>query len=160
VGSNCVVRFGASSAVTWSNAATLEIRNWSGSITGGGMHQVIFGVNSTALTEGQLARIAFVNPSGSPAGTYASRLLSNGELVPSTSSPVGSGLTKLSLNRAGNGSVQLQVHGVVGGNYRIEVSSDMSTWTTWTNQQANNETLLITDEARYPSRFYRAILEK
>jgi hypothetical protein len=78
---NCVVRFGNSSAVAWSNQVNLLVANWNGSPNGGGQHQVIFGSNASALTPQQLSQIQFVNPAGVN-GTSPARILSTGEIVP------------------------------------------------------------------------------
>jgi hypothetical protein len=89
-GGTCVLRFADSSAVTWSNSAILTIENWSGSPTGGGNHQVFFGVNSAGLTAQQLSQIQFSTGSN----LYSAKILATGEVVPdqgsSTSGPVNS----------------------------------------------------------------------
>ena len=45
-GGSCVLRFGNSSTLTWSNHAVLVIDNWNGSLSGGGNHQIYFGNNT------------------------------------------------------------------------------------------------------------------
>lgn len=77
----CVLHFAASSGMVWSNAVTLSVENWNGSVDGGGKHRIIFGTDSAALTAQQLSRIQFHNPAGS-VGIYPARILSNGEIVP------------------------------------------------------------------------------
>lgn len=77
----CVLHFAASSGMVWSNAVTLSVENWNGSVDGGGKHRIIFGTDSSALTAQQLSQIQFHNPAGS-VGTYPARMLSNGEIVP------------------------------------------------------------------------------
>jgi hypothetical protein len=160
-GDNCIVRFAASSSIAWSNAASLTISNWSGSLTGGGQHQVIVGGTSSGLSQQQVMRIFFVDPSGLSNGTYPARILSNGEIVPDAPSAIGSARAVLSLSSLGNGSVQLHLKGVADGNYRIETSTDMIHWSTWTNQQATGGTMSIvdTDAVNYVARFYRALLQ-
>ena len=81
-GSNCVIQFGNSSSMTWSNQHTLNIQNWSGSLNGGGQHRVIFGNNASALTAQQLSQISFIDPDGE-AGVFPARILSTGEIIPS-----------------------------------------------------------------------------
>jgi hypothetical protein len=75
------LRFADSSAVIWSNSAILTIENWSGSPTGGGYHQVFFGVNSAGLTAQQLSQLQFHNPNGI-GGTRGAAILGTGEIVP------------------------------------------------------------------------------
>ena len=160
-GDNCIVRFAASSSVVWSNSASLTISNWSGSLTGGGLHQIIVGGNSAGLSQQQVMRIFFVDPSGLSSGTYPARILSNGEIVPDSPSAIGNVPTVLSLSSLGNGSVQLHLKGAADGNYRIETSTDMTHWSTWTNLQATGGTMSIvdTDAANHSARFYRALLQ-
>ena len=81
------LKFAASSSVTWTNGMTLTVTNWTGSISGGGADQLIFGSNSSALTTTQVSQIRFANPPGFPSGAYAAALLSTGEVVPLTAPP-------------------------------------------------------------------------
>jgi hypothetical protein len=80
--SGVVLRFANSSNLPWQDDAKLVIRNWRGSQTGGGLHQIIFAGGSGALTPQQRARIVFREPAGFGAGDYPARLLPSGELVP------------------------------------------------------------------------------
>jgi hypothetical protein len=80
----CVLQFSNSSSLTWSNTGVLTIVNWTGSLTGGGTNQLIFGANANALTAQQLSQIHFSNPAGLSAGTYTATILTNGEVVPGT----------------------------------------------------------------------------
>ncbi len=73
--------FGNSSSVNWSNQAVLTIEHWSGSLAGGGLHQLFFGGDGSGLTAKQLAQIQFHDPAGIP-GTYPATMLSTGEVVP------------------------------------------------------------------------------
>jgi fibronectin-binding autotransporter adhesin len=75
-----IITFADSQAESWS--ALLSILNWNGNLIGGGLEQVIFGTDASALTSTQLAAISFVDPAGLPSGTYGAQILSNGELVP------------------------------------------------------------------------------
>jgi len=62
-------------------SAILSIYNWDGLYTGGGNDQVIFGSDTTGLTQSQLNQVSFFSGPGS--GFLGSALiLSNGELVP------------------------------------------------------------------------------
>jgi hypothetical protein len=79
---SCIVRFGNSSSVAWSNQAKLLIENWNGALNGGGNHQVFFGSDASGLTAQQLSQIQFKNPSG-VIGNLPTRILSTGEIVPS-----------------------------------------------------------------------------
>jgi len=60
----------------------IAVYGWNGSTNGGGTDQLIFGASSSALTASQLAQIRFVSPGGFSSGTYPSRILSTGEVVP------------------------------------------------------------------------------
>jgi hypothetical protein len=99
---NSVVNFRSSSSVSWMNTATLTISNWSGSISGGGTHQIIFGDSAAALTPQQLSQIYFQDPVGQPPGLYSAKILSNGEIVPNVLTPTGPCATNGSyLSRSG-----------------------------------------------------------
>jgi hypothetical protein len=71
-----------SSSVAWSNGFTLTFSNWTGSTNGGGSDQLLFGNNSSGLTQTQLHQIQFVNPGGFPAGVYPAQMLATGEIAP------------------------------------------------------------------------------
>jgi hypothetical protein len=77
-----ILHFAASNLASWVSGKILEIDNWSGSQSGGGVDQLIFGSNSSGLTSQQIAEVQFLNPAGFSAGTYGAMILSNGELVP------------------------------------------------------------------------------
>ena len=74
------VRFAGANA--WPGYGRLTVKHWSGSRTGGGENQVIFGSDASALTPSQLGQIVFENPAGFPAGTYPAKILASGEVVP------------------------------------------------------------------------------
>ena len=78
----CVVRFRSSWNLTWTKQATLTITNWLGSPYGNGTHQIIFGTNRLGATPIQLSQIRFQNPLGLH-GSFPSRILPTGEIVPS-----------------------------------------------------------------------------
>jgi autotransporter-associated beta strand protein len=81
-GSTSILHFADSHLVTWTAGLTLEIDNWSGSVTGGGTEQLLVGIDSTGLTAAQIAEVIFRNPGGLAAGDYTAMILSTGELVP------------------------------------------------------------------------------
>ncbi len=69
------LRFGASNLSGWDIAATLTIYGWMPDASGAGLSKIFFGTNTESLTSGQLSQIRFDGYAGS-------RLLTNGELVP------------------------------------------------------------------------------
>jgi len=86
-GNSAVLRFADSHTNSWQSELQgvipqLTVFNWNGLTNGGGTDQLIFGADSSALTASQVAQIRFVNPGGFPFGTYPSRILSTGEVVP------------------------------------------------------------------------------
>lgn len=76
------IAFAASNAIAWTPSDTLSILNWNGSISGGGLDQLLVGTSGSGLTAAQLAEIQFVDPFGLAAGDYSATQLSTGELVP------------------------------------------------------------------------------
>ncbi len=76
-----ILRFADSSAQVW-GGGILHIRNWSGSLSGGGGNQVIFGNNGAALTPAQVAQIRF---DYFPSIEYTAKILPTGEVVPNPS---------------------------------------------------------------------------
>jgi hypothetical protein len=80
------VQFADSSSVPWASDGILTIANWSGSVTGGGAQQILFGTSASGLTAQQLSQVQFSNPIGLPAGTYGAKILSTGEVIPDQSS--------------------------------------------------------------------------
>ncbi len=156
----CTLRFRDSASQAWSPAATLMIENWAGSRFGGGVQQIIFGTNNSALTGQQLAQVYFHNPLGLAAGLYSATILSNGEIVPDALPPTGRVAPKLSLSRQPDGSMQLIVSGEPGAGYGIEISTNLSGWTFWTNGTSESGTFAVTDNqaVHSPQRFYRALL--
>jgi hypothetical protein len=80
-GGNSIINFGASNLAAWTGGAILSIYNWDGLYTGGGNDQVLFGSDTTGLTQSQLNQVSFFSGPGS--GFLGSAfILSNGELVP------------------------------------------------------------------------------
>jgi autotransporter-associated beta strand protein len=77
-----ILHFADSHLAAWTASKILEIDNWSGSTSGGGTDQLIFGTTSSGLTASQIAEVQFLNPNGFAAGTYGATILGNGELVP------------------------------------------------------------------------------
>ncbi len=82
LGNPCVVHFADSRGVPWSSGALLTVPNWSGSVSGGGSQQLVFGASASGLTAQQLSQVEFTNPNGLPSGSYSARILSGGEVVP------------------------------------------------------------------------------
>jgi hypothetical protein len=153
----CVLRFMSSSGSVWSNAAVLNVQNWSGSLYGGGAHQIIFGTNAAALTPQQLTQIQFQNPAGLAPGNYPARILATGEIVPDTGAPLP---PMLNLNCASNGLMHLSLGGDIGRSYAFEISTDLAHWNTWTDQFNTSGTMSLddADSTNCPQRFYRAHL--
>lgn len=69
-----------SNTVSWAEGATLEIWNWSGQATGGGIDRIFFGNSASGLTMQQLASIHIYGDSGQTLLGQSS-LLASGELV-------------------------------------------------------------------------------
>ncbi len=155
----CVVSFGDSRSLQWSNTATLTIENWAGSPNGGGSHQIVFGVSSSALTGAQLQQVIFDNPAGFAAGLYPARILANGEIIPDNLSATGNPRPVLGLWRQTDGSMQLLLRGDAGAHYRIDVSSNLQTWASWTNVTGAGSAVSTIDSSatNRVRRFYRAV---
>jgi hypothetical protein len=155
---SCVLQFANSSSVPWTSGVTLIVSNWAGSTQGGGRHQIIFGSNSSALTSAQLSEIVFANPAGLPGGTYPARILSSGEIVPTTpgAPPVVSAPM-----RQPNGTMDLLVSGDVGKIYGMLVSTDLVHWDVLSTQTNQGGTMTFQDTAApsYSRRFYRAYVQ-
>jgi lysophospholipase L1-like esterase len=84
-GSTSVARFAGSSAAAWAAGKQLVIREWNGSVSGGGGEAVSFGISAGGLAAGQLAKVGFMDPAGFPAGLYPAAILATGEVVPAGS---------------------------------------------------------------------------
>ncbi len=151
----CVLHFQDSSSLAWSGNPNLQITNWSGSLYGGGQHQILFGANASSLTTQQLTQIQFQNPAGLPPCKYPARILATGEIVPDTGAPL---LPMANLVCATNGLIHLSIGGDIGRTYTIEVSTDLVHWNTWTDQfnTCGTMTLDDNDSTNCPQRFYRA----
>jgi fibronectin-binding autotransporter adhesin len=81
--STSLLHFAASGGQTW--IGTLSVWNWSGSLTGGGAEQLLFGTSdsSTSLTQAQLNSISFYSGSGTGfLGTGGFSGAGIGEVVP------------------------------------------------------------------------------
>lgn len=78
----CTAQFKNSSDVPWGPTDLLYIYDWSGSTNGGGAHRILVG--PAGVTATQLEQIVFEDPAGLAPGRYNARLLSSGELVPTT----------------------------------------------------------------------------
>ena len=88
--STSLIHFLASNTLagTWAGNA-LSIWNWNGiPLTGGGLEQILFGTDSTALTVAQLAAITFYSDSGlTSLGTATWATNGGGEIVPLSEVP-------------------------------------------------------------------------
>lgn len=73
-----IVHFDNSAAEAW--AGILNIYNWTGSFTGGGMDQLFFGMDASGLTGLQLAEINFYSGAGTGFLGFG-EILANGEVV-------------------------------------------------------------------------------
>jgi hypothetical protein len=153
---SCRLQFAGSSSLTWSNSAMLAIANWSGSLYGGGRHQVIFGNSAAGLSVQQVGDIKFHHPAGLPVGDYPARILADGEVVPDSGSPLPLIISDLTPT---NGAMQLTIGGDIGSHYGIEISSDLQHWTQWTNQWNSSGTIVVSDgnASNAPVRFYRTV---
>ncbi|HTL58973.1 MAG TPA: LamG-like jellyroll fold domain-containing protein [Candidatus Limnocylindrales bacterium] len=78
---SAILRFANSSGQPW-GSGILHLRNWSGSLSGGGGNQVIFGNSSAGLTPAQVAQIRF---DYFPSTQYPAKILPTGEVVPNPS---------------------------------------------------------------------------
>jgi autotransporter-associated beta strand protein len=82
-----VISFADSHLASWTASQVLNIKDWTGSQTGGGADELFFGSTSSGLTASQVAEIQFLNPGGLAAGTYSAQILSTGEVTPLTLVP-------------------------------------------------------------------------
>jgi hypothetical protein len=152
----CVLRFASSDAMKWANEL-FNLKQWSGSLYGGGQQQIFFGTNASSLTAQQLSQIQFQNPAGLAPGNYPARILPTGEIVPDTGAPLP---PVLNLICASNGPMHLSIGGDIGRSYTVEVSIDLVHWNTWTDQFNASGTMTLddNDSTNCPQRFYRAHL--
>jgi hypothetical protein len=79
---SAIVRFANSSGVAWAVGKQLIIREWDGSVSGGGTERVCFGNSAAGITAPQLRQVGFMNPAGFAAGLYRAAILTTGEVVP------------------------------------------------------------------------------
>ena len=156
----CTIILGDSRNQPWDQEATLTIENWAGGPFGGGPQQLIFGTSAAALTPQQLKQILFQDPPGLAAGLYPAMILSNGEVVPNALPATGHIQPTVHLCCQNDATMQITVRGEVGGNYGIEISTGLMSWTFWTNRVADNGTMSVmdTDATNHLQRFYRAVL--
>src|SRR4051812_26222312 len=148
-----ILRFSNSSAQAW-GGGILHIRNWSGSPSGGGGNQVIFGNSSAGLTPAQVAQIRF---DYYPSTQYPAKILPTGEVVPNQGGT--SDASTLSLKSLSTGGMQLTIAGTAGRTYEVQVSTNLSNWLAWTQVNSTGTNSLVdTNTAGKPRRFYRARL--
>ena len=76
-----VIAFADSSGQGWTAGQTFLVLNWTGSLSGGGTDQLIFGSDASGLTSGQLSQVTFRDPNG-VSGDFAAQILGTGEVVP------------------------------------------------------------------------------
>jgi autotransporter-associated beta strand protein len=151
-----VLRFAASSPVSWTGGATLSVSNWNGVVQGGGSSQLIFGTTGDGLSSTQLAQIQFVNPAGFLPGTYSARVLASGEVVPFAVAPL---ITSQPTNRVAaagfSASFTVSASGTPSPGFQWRFNaSDLPGATTSTLQllnlstnQAGNYAVLVTNVA-------------
>jgi hypothetical protein len=149
----CNIAFADSSGMLWSNQI-LTLKQWSGSLYGGGQHRISFGTNAAGLTPQQLSQIQFQNPAGLAPGNYPARILATGEIVPDTGAPLP---PMMNLSSSTNGAMRLSLGGDIGRTYTIEASTDLVHWNAWTNQLNTSGTMTLDDydPTNYARRFYR-----
>jgi hypothetical protein len=147
--SNCIVHFRDSRTAVW--ADTLIITNWSGNVSGGGIHQILFGNSATAFASSQLHWIRFQDPGGSP-GIYEASMLSTGEIVPAARPTV-------SLTPQPGQTLLVELPVTDGSRYWIETSIDLLHWSFWTNSNSSGGVLSVMDtQTNAAQKFYRAVL--
>ena len=78
------VRFLPSANQPWAATCVLGVTNWQGNTNGGGWDRLYIGSTSSGISPSQLWQIEFRNPAGFPTGMYAARILSTGEIVPTS----------------------------------------------------------------------------
>ena len=74
---NSVLTFADSSGAKWDLSKTLTVQNWTED-----QDRILFGAGEPGLTEDQLSRLGFENPSESPPGLYSAKLLPDGQIAP------------------------------------------------------------------------------
>jgi len=118
------VRFRDSRDVAWDSGVTLVISNWTGSLSGGGTDRLYVGSSAQGLSPTQLNQVRFANPAGLPAGNYSARILSTGEVVPSSAStgpPIGYMRSASGLTVTWDGSYELYSAPTISGPWtRVE----------------------------------------
>lgn len=151
-----VLQFTDSSGVPWATNGLLTVKNWNGSLYGGGQQQLVFGDSQTALTTQQLAEVQFQSPAGLASGTYPARILADGEVVPDSGSSLPPNIELLS--GRSNGAFSMAVQGNAGQNYELDASTDLAHWVTMSTQSNSTGTVNFSDNgaSNYPQRFYRA----
>ncbi|HKQ38095.1 MAG TPA: hypothetical protein VJ063_08465 [Verrucomicrobiae bacterium] len=159
---SAVVRFNNSSAMGWAPSGTMIIDNWAGSYLGGGQHRILFGNNTAGLTPTQLHWIYFRNPAEFAYGTYPTKILPTGEIVPDGLPATGHNPAHLAIRQLPDSTVQITATVDPGYKYGVLSSYDLQNWNMWTNRLATNGTFTVVDSSPvfdWPfRRFYKAVL--
>lgn len=153
-GSAAVLNLDNSSSAAWTAGKTLTIKNWNGSVTGGGPDQIKFGTDATGLTAGQLAQVIWIAPNGGANATGA-QILSTGEIVPLVVNPPTIGAPSLV-----GGNI---VFGVVAGSPSqvgvVQSATNLTPPVNWINVVTNTGNFSFTNNANLPQSYYRVLVQ-
>jgi hypothetical protein len=132
-GNSAILRFADSHTNSWASQLSgviprLMVYGWNGSTNGGGTDQLAFGSSGSSLTSSQVSQIRFINPNGFASGTYPARILSNGEVVPTSRPALSVQNNKTNLVMSWPGNYTLQSSTNVAGPYS-DVSNATSPYT-------------------------------
>lgn len=157
-GRSARIHFKSSSQEPWAGSARLVVSNWSGSVFGGGNHQLAFGNDSLSLTPQQLSQIIFRSPAGLAPGDYGATLLHSGEVVPNALPPTGRVPPRLGLSSQDGHNLTLTVIGQAGATYVIEASGNPLVWTPLARLTNVTGTTSLAVSNTAPQQFFRALL--
>lgn len=147
-----VVRFADSSGQAW-GMGIFHIRNWSGSISGGGDNQVIFGNSGAALTPQQVSQIRF---DYFPSTEYTAKILPTGEVVPN---PSGAPYAPDGLGAQGISATQIRLtwtdNSIDETGFKIERSPDGTNFAQITTVPANTTAYTNSGLTPMTAYFYR-----
>jgi hypothetical protein len=149
---SAILRFADSSGQSW-DGGTLHIRNWSGSLSGGGGNQVIFGNSAAGLTAQQVAQIRF---DYFPSTEYTAKILPTGEVVPDVSG-VPNAPTALGAQGISSNQINLTWTGnsLNETGFKIERGTDGTNFVQIATAGANATTYSDTSLAPTTTYFYR-----